>query len=116
MYLLRLPLFVTKSREFFRPVLSPAAPRDLAYPQVIRMLKAAKMKLKGKTGLFFSVRFMRPPKSSKKDDTEKGEDRGPTRQGRSYDISFDEGPLGIVFGVTEVGVYTSMVTIVLHAL
>jgi hypothetical protein len=80
-----------------RPVLSPAAPRDLPYPQVIRMLKAAKMKLKGKTGLFFTVRFMRPAKRSSKDG-----DNDATPAAKTYDVSFDEGPLGIVFGVTEV--------------
>jgi hypothetical protein len=86
-----------------RSVLSPAAPRDLPYPQVIRMLKAAKMKLKGKTGMFFTVRFMSPPAPSGADASEAGEDRGPAQQGSSYDVSFDEGPLGIVFGVTEGG-------------
>jgi len=87
-----------------RPVIAPAAPKDLQYPQVIKMLKMAKMKVKGKPGMCFTVRFMRPPEPTTAADAADSEDgRGPAPQGRSYDTSFDEGQLGIVFGVNRVG-------------
>ena len=84
-----------------RPVVAPAAPRDLQYPQVIKMLKMAKMKVKGKPGMCFTVRFMRPPAPAAPDAADA--DIQASQQGRSYDTSFDEGQLGMVFGVNRQG-------------